>query len=116
MAAWKRQAIQKVIGFSTLPLNWDSHGSEAPRRDVTTTAIDFLLNIPAETLPAPLVVPTSGGGFHIEWSIADRELEISIEPDCRIDALRVEHGVPVESDPFDDLSAIFASFAWLAAR
>ena len=113
MEQWRREAIQKVIGFSSLASNWDSHGSEAPTREVRKTAIDLLLSVPGELFPAPLIVPVSGGGYHFEWSVGDRELEISIEPDCHIDALRVEHGMPIEDGPYRDFAALFD---WLAAR
>ena len=116
MEQWRREAIQKVLGFSSLAPNWDSHGSEAPTRAVRTTAIDLLLSVPGELFPAPHIVPVSGGGYHFEWSAGHRELEISIEPNCHIDALRVENGVPiepVEDDPFNDFPALFD---WLASH
>lgn len=113
MEQWRREAIQKVIRFGSLAANWDSHGSEAPTREVKKTAIDLLLSVPGESFPAPLIVPVSGGGYHFEWSVGDRELEISIEPNCQIDALRVEHGMPIEDGPYRDFAALFD---WLAAR
>lgn len=113
MEAWRREAIQKVIRFSTLAPNWDSHGSQAPTLAVRQTAINLLLGIPDELFPTPRIVPSSGGGYHFEWSVGHRELEISIEPDCRIEVLRVEHGVPIEDGSHMDLSALFG---WLAQR
>jgi len=113
MEAWRREAIQKVIGFGSLAANWDGHGSQAPTRAVRQTAIDFLLKVPGELFSAPRIIPVSGGGFHFEWSVGDRELEISIEPDCRIEALRVEHGVPIEDEPLNDLQTLFG---WLASN
>lgn len=113
MEPWRSEAIQKVIGFSRLPPNWDSHGSHAPARAVRQTTIDLLLRVPGGPLPAPRVVPSSGGGYHFEWSVGHRELEISIDPDCRIEALRVEHGVPIEDDSHMELAALFG---WLASR
>jgi len=113
MEAWKREAIQKVIEFGNLRPNWDSRGSQAPNRWVRGAAIDVLLRVPGGLFPAPRIVPMSGGGFHFEWSMGDRELEISVEPDCRIEALRVEHGMPVEDDSVNHLPALLG---WLAAR
>lgn len=113
MELWKREAIQKVIAFGNLRPNWDSRGSQAPNRWVRAAAIDVLLGVPDDSLPAPRIVPTSGGGLHFEWSTGDRELEISVEPDCRIEALRVEHGMPIEDD---SVSGLLAFFGWLASR
>jgi hypothetical protein len=112
--AWKREAIQKVIGFVGLAPNWDSYGSQAPSLAVRQTAIELLLSIPGgEWLPVPRIVPVSGGGFHFEWSVGEREVEISVEPNCRIEALRVEHGMPIEDDSSNDLPALFG---WLSSR
>ena len=107
----RREAIQKVIEFARLPADWDGRGSQAPSRVVREAALDLLLNVPGEMFPPPKVVPVSGGGFHFEWSLGTRELEISIEPDCRFDALRVEHGMPIEEESTPDLPALFG---WLA--
>jgi len=112
MEQWRSEAIQKVIGFSRLEPNWDSHGSQAPSLAVRQTAIDLLMRVPGELLPAPRIVPSSGGGCHFEWSVGHRELEVSIEPDCRIEALRVENGLPIEDGSQMDLTALFV---WLAS-
>lgn len=108
---WRREAIQKVIGFGGLPANWDAQGSYAPALGVRQTAIDFLLRVPIVGMPR--IVPVSGGGYHFEWSLGNRELEISIEPNCRIEALRVEYGMPVEENPAMDLPALFG---WLISQ
>ena len=108
---WRTEAIQKVIGFGDLPVNWDARGSSAPGMGVRQTAIEFLMRVPS--VGAPLIVPVSGGGYHFEWSVGDRELEISIEPNCRLEALRVENGMPVEENPAMELAALFG---WLISR
>ena len=113
MEAWRREAIQKVIGFSNLASNWDGRGSQAPARAAKQTAIELLLNVPGGLFPAPRIVPVSGGGFHFEWGMRDRELEISIDQDCRIEVLKVEHGMPIDEAPPRNLSSVFA---WLASR
>ena len=113
MEQWRSEAIQKIIGFSKLPPNWDSHGSQAPCLAVRQVAIDFLLKVPGEMFPAPRIVPSNGGGYHFEWSVGHRELEISIDPDCRFETLRVEHGVPMEDGSQMELTALFD---WLASR
>jgi hypothetical protein len=112
MEQWRREAIQKVIGFGKLLPNWDSHGSQAPNLAVRQTAIELLMSVPGDLLPVPRIVPSSGGGYHFEWSVGHRELEISIEPDCQIEALRVANGVPIENGPHMDLPALFD---WLAS-
>ncbi len=108
---WRTAAIQRVIVFGGLAANWDGRGSNAPTWGVRQTAIDFLMHVPS--IGAPRMVPTSGGGYHFEWSIGDRELEVSIDGDGTFEALRVQNGVPIEDEP---ASALPALFGWLLSR
>jgi hypothetical protein len=111
METWRTDAIMKVSSFSGLPDNWDSHGSSAPSWGLRQYAVDFLLGVPS--VGAPRIVPVSGGGYHFEWSVGNRDLEVSIEPNFRVEALRVENGMPLEENPPLDFSALFS---WLASR
>jgi hypothetical protein len=108
---WRMTAIQKVIGFGGLAPNWDGRGSKAPSLGVRQIAIDFLLRVPS--LGTPRVVPTSGGGYHFEWSVGQRELEVSIDAAGAFEALRVENGVPLEDEP---RAALPALLAWLISK
>lgn len=108
---WRTEAVQKMIQFAGLPTNWDARGSLAPAMGVRQKAFEFLMSVPS--VGAPRIVPISGGGYHFEWSFGNRELEISIEPDCRIEALRVENGMPIEESPSLDLPALFG---WLISK
>jgi len=110
MPDWKRQAIQKVNNLSRLQPNWDAQGSQAPTWVIRQAAIDLLLRVPVSPLPTPSVVPVSGGGYHFEWTVGDRELEISIEHDFSVEALRVVSGVPIEPDEIADMRRLFT---WL---
>lgn len=108
---WRTAAIQKVISLGNLPDNWDGRGSSAPRRGVRETAIDFLMKVPS--VGAPRIVPISGGGYHFEWSIGGRELEVSLDEDGHFEALFVENGVPLDEDAPMDLPALFG---WLISK
>lgn len=108
---WRTEAIQKVIQIGALPVNWDGRGSSAPGMAVRKRAIEYLMGVPS--VGAPRIVPTSGGGYHFEWSVGVRELEISVEPDCRVELLRVEHGMPIDENPSLNLHALFR---WLISQ
>ncbi len=62
---------------------------------------------------APRVVPVSGGGYHFEWSVGNRELEFSIEPSGRLEALCIQDSIPVEESPALDLATLFG---WLISE
>ena len=111
VAPWKLEAIDKVVSFGRLSQNWDAEGSGAPGMLVRQTAIELLLRIPVESIAPPRVVPMWGGGLHFEWSVGDREIEISIDSDCKIEALQVEGGMPREDDP----GQLMELFDWLLA-
>lgn len=109
---WKREALKKVVGFEKLAPNWDGSNSEAPNRATRQMAISLLLNVPGD-YETVRVVPVSGGGYQFEWSVGDRELEISIDGKANIEALRVENGIPQEDGESYDLPALFN---WISSR
>lgn len=112
MDYWRREAIQKVIGFTNLAPNWDGEGSRGPSLAVRQTAMDLLLQVPGD-YQVVRVVPISGGGYQFEWSVGDRDVEISIDGNSKIEALRVEDGVPVEDNETYSLREIFD---WIYSR
>lgn len=112
VAAWRRDAFAKIAQVASLPVDWDSQQSPPPGRAVRQTAIELLQRVPGDEYPAPHIIPVSGGGLHLEWEVGDRELEISIEPDGAVEALRVEHGMPIDAEP--EGSDVASLFRWLA--
>ena len=110
---WRREAYHTVCSFQQLAPNWDGQGGPAPDRLVRQLAIDLLREVPSDMLPPPRIVPVSGGAIQIEWSVGNRDLEISVEPDQTVQVLRVENGIPLP-DP-DAPQELLALFAWVAA-
>jgi len=108
---WRTAAIQKVISLGGLPANWDARGSAAPGRAVRQTAIDFLMSVPS--VGSPRIVPTSAGGYHFEWSVGEKELEISLDANCAFEALRVQNGMPMDEESAVDFRALFG---WLISK
>jgi len=109
---WKLEALRKVNGFEKLASNWDGWNSEAPNRATRQTAIDLLLSVPGD-YETVRVVPVSGGGYQFEWSIGSRELEISIDGNANIEALRIKDGIPLEDEEPHDLVELFN---WISSR
>jgi hypothetical protein len=75
---WLASALADVARIANLPQNWDGYGS-APlgvkEREHVTKLLSSLDNA---DLPAPNIVPISGGGIQIEWQYHGRELELEI--------------------------------------
>lgn len=93
---WQETAIKCVLKVLNLPLNWDSYGSPPPTKKAMGSAIKLLQSIDLENFQVPNVVPVSGGGIQIEWTIEDRELELEFLPDGSIEFLKCENGEPFE--------------------
>lgn len=97
---WKIYAMIGVLKAASLPNDWDSYGSPAPLQLVVETALKLIKSIPFDDLPVPCVVPISGAGLQIEWSVSRKELELEILPDCSIEFLKVERREPIDEGKF----------------
>jgi len=113
MEQWRRDAVAKVIGLAGLAANWDGHGSNAPSRAARQRALELLFSVPGNVSTTPAIVPVSGGGYHFEWSVGNRELEISIDANSHVETLCVENGMPIDDEAPQDWPALFG---WLASQ
>jgi hypothetical protein len=114
MNEWQLTAIKKVLGFKSLAPNWDSYGSPSPASCAIQAALSFLIDIPFSSLPAPRIVPVSGGGLQFEWISGERELEVEVRPEGSIEILKVENGLPLDDEEEALLAAdIKPTFYWL---
>lgn len=86
---WKRSAQKKLEELSKLPENWNSYGSRSIQKDAIEITANLLSDLVKLKMPEPQIFPVSGGGLQLEWKNADRELEIEIRSDKRIEFLIV---------------------------
>jgi hypothetical protein len=75
---WLSSALADIARVAALPPNWDGHGSPQLGAKEREYATDLLASIDYEDLPAPNIVPVSGGGIQLEWQHRGRELELEI--------------------------------------
>lgn len=116
MTEWQLNAIKKVLSFKSLAPNWDSYGSPGPANCAIQAALSFLIDIPFSSLPAPRIVPVSGGGLQFEWTRGERELEVEVRPEGSIEILKVENGLPLDDEDGPLLAGdINPLFYWLFA-
>ena len=112
---WQKDALIALFHVAKLPVDWDSYGSIPPLPKVVKNAERLLMAIKFEDLPVPHIVPVSGGGIQIEWSISARELELEIMPDGSVEYLEVEADKPFLEGELDasNINQIQSLILWL---
>jgi hypothetical protein len=83
-------SLRRIGELKRLPDDWDSYGSPRIQQLAAQRAVQVLSAAAIEGVRPPQIVPVSGGGLQIEWTSANRELEIEILPDGSIEYLIVE--------------------------
>ena len=117
LSQWQIEAIRKLLQLLTLPRDWDSYGSPPPSEVAVTAAVRLILGIDVDYFVTPRIVPVSGGGVQLEWSLGPREVEIEISHEGSAEYLKSIHTKPVEEDQVSlaDLPRIRSLLTWLIA-
>lgn len=99
LSEWQVDAMKSIASFQALQHDWDSYQSPPIAHDVINFAIDLVSQVRIDSLPAPRVVPVSGGGIQLEWEKGKRELDVEVHPDLYVEVLGSEIGKPVHREP-----------------
>jgi len=75
---WLSSALADIARIADLPPGWDGYGSPQLSVQEREQATQLLASMTYSDLPAPNIVPVSGGGIQIEWQHCGRELELEI--------------------------------------
>jgi hypothetical protein len=78
--------------ISDLPANWDGEGARPTDHNLLTVAKAIVREIPVSEIAIPFVAPIAGGGFQLEWSDANKHLEIEFVDGNTIAYLKQEQG------------------------
>jgi len=90
------EAMRALNKITELSQNWDSYGSPPPTFLAIGLAIDVLTKIDHPSLSAASVVPTSGGGVQLEWSVGSRRFQLEILGEGSVEYLKIDETGPVE--------------------
>jgi len=114
-AGWVDVTLHRIADLAYLKDNWDSYGSPPPSGSAMHAAVSMLAKIGDidRFLPAPHVMPVSGGGVAVEWSGGERELEVEFLPDGEAEFLTVVHGEPLNEGALDSAEALSERLRWL---
>ncbi len=81
-------------GFRTLRPNWDGYNADAILPQAIELAQELVSLVeallPEGTRDSLTVLPVRHGGVQIEWSDADQEHELGIEPDGSLEFLHTD--------------------------
>lgn len=92
---WLIDAWRALETMARLEENWDSYGSRPLSMTAVEAASRVLYVLRNRRMPAPQLVPVSGGGLQFEWQEGNRELELEVFPDGRVGFLLVQDSEPL---------------------
>ena len=75
---WLSSALADIARIAELPPGWDGYASPQLSIKEREQAAQLLASMTYSDLPAPTIVPVSGGGIQIEWQHCGRELELEV--------------------------------------
>ncbi len=99
LSQWQIDTIKKLDQLLDLPRDWDSYGSSPPSEISVKAAVRLILDIDFEYFVSPRIVPVSGGGVQLEWSLGSRDVEIEINDEGSAEYLECSLGKPIEEGP-----------------
>lgn len=90
--AWLKEIYDRISALKELEENWDSYGG-LPVADGAISRIRVLLsNLDIGDMPKPHVAPLPDGSIGLHWRVADRDLEMEIEPNGSVHYLQTNVG------------------------
>lgn len=106
---WLKEIYDRISGLAALEENWDSYGGlpVAPRAISTIRVV--LSNLDIEDMPRPHVGAIADGGIGLHWRVADRDLEIEVEPNGEVHFLKTRVGTEpnsVDVHTWEDAQAV----------
>lgn len=86
---WVREALTQLDRIKDLDDNWDGYGSPRIGQETLAFARKLIVSVGFESLSAPHVSPASGDALGFHWRVGNRELELTVHPDGKVEFLKV---------------------------
>jgi hypothetical protein len=81
---------QRLDELSRLPEGWLGGEGIPPNTSVIERARTVLRDLQKFAVPCPRVFATPGGGMQAEWTVENREVSVTFEPDGSLYAISVD--------------------------
>lgn len=114
---WFKEAIDRISGLGKLQGNWDTFGSRRVSGRAISKAKFLLSNLDVEDLPRPHIAALPDGGVGFHWRIADRDLEIEIDPEGSMQYLKTVVGEgPMDPEDADLPTDVQPALDWTIGK
>jgi hypothetical protein len=104
-----KEIYDRISGLSALEENWDSDGGLPVAPKAISMLRVVLSNLDIEDMPRPHVAAIPDGGVGLHWRVADRDLEVEVEPNGDIHFLKTRVGAEpnsVDVHSWEDAQAV----------
>jgi len=106
---WLKEIYDRISGLAALKENWDSYGGLPVAPQAISMIRVVLSNLDIEDMPRPHVAAIPDGGVGLHWRVADRDLEVEVEPNGDIHFLKTSVGTEpnsVDVHSWEDAQAV----------
>jgi hypothetical protein len=114
--AWLREIYDGIAALSKLQGNWDSYGGLPVADGAISMARVVLSNLNIEDMPKPHVAAIPDGGLGLHWRVAERDLEIEVEPNGAIHYLKTHVGGDSMGGDIDSWEKAQEALDWVLGR
>ena len=114
--AWLKEIYDKISDLESLKENWDSYGGLPVAPKAISIARVVLSNLDIEEMPRPHIAAIPDGGVGLHWRVADRDLEIEVEPGGDIHFLQTNVGKEPNSSDVRTLEDAQALLDWVLGK
>lgn len=111
---WEPSVHRQLFSLLALEEGWDSYQAAKPSWETAMFTLRVLHEVMRPTLGVPGIVPTSEGGFQLEWHKGGCDLEINVSGVFQCDMWFENHrdsSDPVNKEISDDFSDVTTAIA-----
>lgn len=98
---WAREIEEKLNQLTALPRGWDGYNGQPVSYSCAKFAANLMESLFVGGVPAPQLVPGSGGAIQLEWHLNQYDVEIEVLGTYDVVASRHDHATgQIEEEEF----------------
>ena len=96
----RSNVLERLRELASLPEGWfDGDSGTTPTTAAIAAAREVIPALLTLDVPRPRIAPTEEGGVEAEWSLGDREVSVTFEPDGQLFGQAVDFGTDETTEP-----------------